>query len=84
MEHPDGPSHMVGNIAETLTKPVKRGPLGVFKDHVSSWQDRCTTEEMTLFIFIGITKASNLNTVTMRNNNSFIYKRGTRWLSEPT
>ena len=34
---------------------------------------------MTVVIFIGITKASDLNTVIMKNDNSFIHKRGTRW-----
>ena len=69
MEHPNNPSHVVGNIAERLTRPVRGVPLGVVKDHVSSCYDRCTTGEMTVFIFIGITKASDVNTVIMRNNN---------------
>ena len=32
-----------------------------------------------MFIFIGITKASGLKTVIMRNNNMFNYECGTMW-----
>ena len=56
-------------------KACKGVPLWVVKDHVSSWYDRYTTGEMTCVYSWGITKASDLNMVTMRYNNLFIYNR---------
>ena len=39
----------------------------------------CTRGKMTVFIFIGITTATDPNTVIMRNDNLFIYKCDTTW-----
>ena len=73
MEHSDGPSHVVGNIAERLTRPV-RGYLSEWSRTTWALGRTGTPQERWLCGLLGITKESDLNTVIVRNNKIIYWK----------